>query len=85
MEIDRIDNDKGYSKSNCRWVTRLQNNNNKQRNIRFTLNGITSTLGDLSRRFGLHRKTIFTRIRTLGWSVEKAVLTPAKKHQIHEF
>jgi hypothetical protein len=29
-EIDRRDNDKGYSKRNCRWTTRLININNRR-------------------------------------------------------
>lgn len=28
-QIDRIDNDRGYSKDNCRWVTSAENNRNK--------------------------------------------------------
>jgi hypothetical protein len=30
LEIDRIDNYKGYSPNNCRYVTREENNNNKR-------------------------------------------------------
>ena len=30
LQIDRIDNDKGYSSDNCRWVTVSQNNFNRR-------------------------------------------------------
>mgnify|MGYP000323778555 CR=1 FL=1 len=33
LTLDRIDNNKGYSPDNCRWVTRLQQRYNKTNNI----------------------------------------------------
>ena len=31
LTLDRVDNDKGYSKSNCRWATHSEQNRNKER------------------------------------------------------
>ena len=33
LTIERIDNDKGYSKSNCRWATRSEQSRNRQNTI----------------------------------------------------
>lgn len=35
LEIDRIDNDKGYEPSNCRWVSPRENSRNKRNNLRY--------------------------------------------------
>lgn len=39
LQIDRIDNDKGYSPENCRFVTNLENQHNKQRVSRVNTSG----------------------------------------------
>jgi hypothetical protein len=33
MSLDRIDNDKNYNKSNCRWATRAEQARNKNTNV----------------------------------------------------
>lgn len=46
MAIDRIDNEKGYSKENCRWATQKQNNNNTRKNRMIEFNGKIQSLTD---------------------------------------
>lgn len=62
MWLEREDNDKGYSKSNCKWATPLEQGQNKRNNVKLTYNGKTQTLAAWSRETGLKYRTIHARL-----------------------
>lgn len=76
--IDRIENDKGYSKENCKWSTMSEQLNNTRRNRMVTLNGRTQTMEQWSQETGIGWHTLRQRIDRLGWPVELALTTPVK-------
>lgn len=78
--VDRIDNNQGYSPENCRWATRLQQNNNGRRNRRITWMGETKTVAEWSKIVGIHDATIRYRLDHGGMTVEEALTSPVKKH-----
>lgn len=53
MTLDRIDNSKGYSKENCRWATRTEQNQNRSQCHRITLNNETHVLAEWCRRLNV--------------------------------
>ena len=63
LSLDRIDNDKGYSKNNCRWADRKTQNNNKRNNVRYEYEGKNLTLPEWSKVTGVGRLTMYKRIQ----------------------
>lgn len=74
-QLDRIDNNKGYSATNCRWVTPSENGQNKRNNRNYTLNGQTFCLAEWSRRVGIDRGTLAARLKN-NWPIDKALTSP---------
>lgn len=76
LTLERIDNSKGYSKSNCRWVTPAEQNMNMRSNIFIKYRGMFLTVPEVSKLTGLAISTIYGRKQS-GWSDEKIISTPA--------
>ncbi len=60
-QLDRKDNDRGYSKDNCRWATHAENNRNKRNTIWVEYNGKTIRLREASVLSGINYRTLFDR------------------------
>jgi hypothetical protein len=71
LTIDRIDNNKGYSPENCRWVTMKVQCNNTRRNRMITYNGKTQTLSQWCDELGLDFELVRTRFYRHDWGIEK--------------
>lgn len=75
MQLDRRDNDKGYTPENCRWATRTEQQNNKRNNVHVEWKGLQVTVTDLARIVGIKSSRLRQRLKK-GWPVEKAVTQP---------
>lgn len=74
--IERIDSSKDYEPGNCKWATRLEQNENKVNNKYITFDGQTKTVKAWSKEIGIHYRTLMKRY-DYGWDVEKMLTTPA--------
>lgn len=66
LQLDRIDNNKGYSPQNCRFITDKENSRNCRRTIKLNINGITKSLSEWSEITGVNNNTIHTWIKRNG-------------------
>lgn len=69
--IDRIDNNKGYCKENCRWVTYSENNRNKKKTILIEHNGKIKPLIEWAEELGLNYGTLVSRLRRNKWPIKR--------------
>lgn len=63
LELDRIDNNKGYSKDNFRWATPTENKRNRRNSIHITANGITKHIAEWASDTGISIYSIRARLR----------------------
>jgi hypothetical protein len=82
--VDRIDNDKGYYKENCRWATQKTQNRNRRINVLITYLGRTQTMADWCEELGVKYKMVQRRIKENGWNHIDALTTPLQQKYSHK-
>lgn len=78
--LERKDNNKGYEPGNVIWALAEVQVRNTRRNVPLTFQGRTMILKDWAREIGIAYLTLWNRLFTLGWDIEKALTTPAGKN-----
>jgi len=73
--LERKNNDKGYSPSNCKWATWKEQGRNKSNNVNIEYKGETKCLFAWAEDYGIDPKRLWARLDR-GWSFEKSVTTP---------
>ncbi len=81
LTLDRIDNNAGYCRENCRWASMTTQCRNKRSNVLIPTPLGQLTVAEASERFGVGRTTIFYRIQN-HWPADKLLVEPAPTNRI---
>jgi hypothetical protein len=78
-QLERVNNNEGYSKNNCIWALPVVQAMNRRSNHLITINGETKHIIEWARIAGITHATIIRRINW-GWPPEKLILPRQKPY-----
>ncbi len=77
--IERLDNNKPYTKSNCVWIPKGHQRFNTSSTHRIKFEGVTRPLSHWARIVGVCKATMMWRFRR--WGIRRAITTPVNLKQ----
>lgn len=78
-QLERVDNDGDYCKSNCKWIPNNEQWKNKSTTRSVIYQGLEMPMMELEPICGIAYKTLWNRIMKQGLSIEEAMNKPIKK------
>lgn len=78
MTLERQDVNGNYEPGNCIWIPAKEQPNNTRRSIMVEIDGQAVCLKVARAMRGLPYNLVRDRVRTLGWSIERAMSEPKK-------
>jgi hypothetical protein len=87
--LERIDNDLGYSKENCKWATHQEQCFNQQKNVTVEVDGEKVPVALIADKMGISRVTLLCRAKKTG-SIYSGYEVPtreqllAAKNELHK-
>lgn len=73
--VERTDNSKGYSKSNCIWATAKTQANNRRNNALGTIEDVTRTISEWCDYYKTPSSRVYARLK-YGWELVDALTIP---------
>jgi hypothetical protein len=78
LTLERIDNNSGYSATNCKWATRKEQSGNTRKVVLVSWKGKSQHISAWEAELGFNPGTLKARLQKLGYSVEAAFTKPVK-------
>lgn len=79
LTIERLDVNGMYCKENCIWIPKNQQWKNKRNIVFITHGGITKSMSEWAKEYGINRCTFAERL-SKGWPFE-SIIYPKKHHR----
>lgn len=81
LSLDRINNDLGYSKSNCRWVSIKEQARNRTNNRHLEFDGKIKTMAEWAESYGMTSVCLFYRLKS-GLSIKESLTKPVMQRSM---